>query len=413
MDFMGHGEIIPLLNDKLLEQSIDHWARKIESELRSPAIDLDRRQQLNARLGPLKQDRRRLIADCQHLLSRPSYTPKPFRQELICDEMGGKERSLLIPSTPEDRTIAGAVRIRLESLCELHPSLHGGRGGYGVGSFVFDYLWHLKQGYGFSLKLDIQSAFSMLDQQRLKNVLNRKIEDGRLVSLVLKFITVQHPGDAGIVTLDRGIPQGSPPSPFLFGLFMSGVMAEFSKKGFLALGYIDDFILLCRTKEETLEARAYFIRLLNLKGFSLNIKKSQTEPVHHSDRQKFLGLEFQNGEMFPGVDNGKRKEDHYTNVLESVKQIARGEGLKIIWLFHDKNSGYSKNRLLRCSRILVNVLSVLKIGAESLGVEIRKISQRKSRRNCNSRKNPKDSLIRVNPNKNTSNGNNLLSALRA
>ena len=123
-------------------------------------------------------------------------------------------RPLGIP-TVIDRLIQRAISQVLSPICkkQFHDNSYGFRPKRGCHGAIKQSQEHISQGYKYVVYMDIETFFDTVNQSKLIEVLGRTIKDGRVISLIHKYLR------AGIVVRHRyeetleGVPQGGPLSP--------------------------------------------------------------------------------------------------------------------------------------------------------------------------------------------------------
>jgi retron-type reverse transcriptase len=82
----------------------------------------------------------------------------------------------------------------------------------------------------------------------LIEVLSRTIKDGRVISLIHKYL------NAGVVVRNKfeqtgvGVPQGGPLSPLLSNIMLNELDKEIENRGHRFVRYADDMVILCKSK---------------------------------------------------------------------------------------------------------------------------------------------------------------------
>jgi len=145
-------------------------------------------------------------------------------------------------------------------------------------------------GYVWTVDMDLEKFFDTVNQSKLMEVLWEEIKDGRVVSLIHKYLK------AGAVSCGRfeettiGVPQGGPLSPLLANIMLHELNQELAKRGHWFVRYADDIIILCKSKaseKQTLEHIVPFIE----KKLYLKVNQEKTVVVH-ATKIKFLGYGF-------------------------------------------------------------------------------------------------------------------------
>ena len=156
-----------------------------------------------------------------------------------------------------EKIAADAIAHHCETMGVLHPGQMGSRKQRSAIDTVACLIqntheaWKLQQLVG-ALFLDVKGAFNHVNPSRLIAQLIEFNLDGDLIRWVQSFLTdrwVQLQIDNTLCPahpINSGVPQGSPVSPILFIIYLSGVfdMIERSVKGIQSLSFADDIALL-------------------------------------------------------------------------------------------------------------------------------------------------------------------------
>ena len=224
------------------------------------------------------------------------YTPSPVLRVEIPKQEKGKVRKLGIP-TVVDRVVQQAIALQLTPMFEpqFHDSSYGFRPHRGAHDALLACKRNVDEGYTWVVDMDLEKFFDAVCQPKLIQILSETVKDGRVVSLVHKYL------NAGVMVggvkeeTRVGVPQGGPLSPLLANIMLNELDWELERRGHRFVRYADDAMIFCRSKkaaQRTLESITRFIEgRLRLK---VNTDKTCVARFNHV---KYLGYGFR---MFKG-----------------------------------------------------------------------------------------------------------------
>ena len=275
--------------DSLMEQilhkdNLNKAYKKVKSNKGAEGVD---GMSVDELLGFLKDNQKQLIQQ----IKEGKYKPNPVRRVEIPKETKGEFRKLGVP-TVVDRVFQQAITQVLSPIYEKQFSKNsfGFRPNRGAHNALKQCQTNVNDEYVYVVDMDLEKFFDTVCQSKLIEVLSRTIKDGRVISLIHKYL------NAGVISRGRfektevGMPQGGPLSPLLSNIMLNELDKELIHRGHRFVRYADDCMIFCKSKKSAERTLNNIVPYIEEKLF-LKINRTKT-CVAHVSRVKYLGYSF-------------------------------------------------------------------------------------------------------------------------
>jgi group II intron reverse transcriptase/maturase len=140
----------------------------------------------------------------------------------------GTQRPIGKP-TVEDKIVQRAVAMLLEAIYEQDFS--DSSYGFRQGRSPYDALHELRErcmrdNIGWIVDADVSGCFDSIDRTRLREVLRQRVNDGRILRLIGKWLRAGVLEEGGVSHPETGVVPGSVIAPVLANIFLHHVLDE-------------------------------------------------------------------------------------------------------------------------------------------------------------------------------------------
>jgi RNA-directed DNA polymerase len=269
-------------------------------------------------------------------LREGSYAPAAVRRTWIPKPGSSEKRPLGIP-TVRDRVVQTALVHVIEPILDatFHERSFGFRHGRGCHDALRCVEALLAAGYVYVVDADLKAYFETIPKDRLLRIVEQKISDRRVLGLIQQFLDQGIMDDLRTWVPEAGVPQGAVLSPVLSNAYLNPLDHRMAEAGFQMVRYADDFVILCRTREEAEAALAAVRDWVAAHGLTLHPEKTHIVDAR-SESFSFLGYSFRGNLRFPRAKSHRKFLDRIRELtprksgdslefmLQRINQVTRG-----------------------------------------------------------------------------------------
>jgi len=201
------------------------------------------------------------------------------------------------------------------------------------------------EGYIYVTDMDLEKYFDTVNHSKLIEVLSRTIKDGRVVSLIHKYLRAGVLAGNNFEDSEIGVPQGGPLSPLLSNIMLNELDKELEIRGHRFVRYADDLMIFSKSRRSARRKLDNLLPFIEKKLF-LRVNRDKTV-VDYVGKVKFLGFSFYR-------TKGKTRVRIHSKSIEKMRNRIRS--------LTSRNNGMSnKDRATRLRRYIMGWINYFRI----------------------------------------------------
>ena len=235
----------------------------------------------------------------------------------------------MIVPTVKDRTVQQAVRLVIEPIFEagFAEGSYGFRPGRGCHDALREVDRLIKEGFTHVVDADLAAYFDSIPHDRLVARVEEHVIDGKVLELIRGWLRCDILKGLERWTPTQGSPQGAVISPLLANIYLDPLDKLMAGRGYRMVRYADDFVILCRSREEADAALAEVRAWVNENGLTLHPDKTHVGDCRIPGQGfEFLGYRFEAGRRFVRKKSLTKLKD----TIRDKTRRTRGQSLEVV-----------------------------------------------------------------------------------
>jgi len=183
----------------------------------------------------------------------------------------------------------------------------------------------LNAGSVFVVDADLKSYFDTINHEKLLERIREKVSDSRILKLIEMFLQQGILDGLESWTPEQGSPQGAVISPLLANIYLNPLDHLLADAGYSMVRYADDFVILCRTREDAERALETVRQWVVENDLTLHPDKTRIVDAR-TEHFDFLGYRFRGPVRLPRP----KSEDKLKDAIRAKTKRTNGNSLPFI-----------------------------------------------------------------------------------
>jgi RNA-directed DNA polymerase len=308
-----------LIDKVFAEINLFNATLKVVSNKGAPGVD-------HVTVEKFDSHKREELARLHAQLKDDTYRPQAVRRKWI-DKPGSSEKRPLGIPTVRDRVVQTALRNVIEPIFDATFAEHSY--GFRPGRGCHHALEHVEQllnaGFAYVVDADLKSYFDTINHQKLLNRIHEKVSDSRILKLIEMFLQQGIMDGLESWTPEQGSPQGAVISPLLANIYLNPLDHLMAGAGYAMVRYADDFVILCRTREDAERALETVRQWVVANDLTLHPTKTRIVDAR-TEIFDFLGYRFKGAVRLPRPKSSDKLKD----TIRAKTKRTNGDSLPFI-----------------------------------------------------------------------------------